>query len=749
VETDILTSQDLVLRAAQKVDPEVLVSVLSGREAEWTESIITLLDKELLFDRRQFGLSWNKEIQPSDLDLSVSPELKRAEVRFLLSYSMASQGEEFESIGLQQTAVYRTSNDRWLLSPPTEDFWGDRTVAAGHYVSVEFPDRDAEIGRRLASDLEAILGSACTTTGGLNCPEEYQLSIILSTDPQVMVDMARPTARFEAGSELTLPTPTLMGLPVDETGYRALQRAYVVPAVTRMINDLSDWECCDQALVYGALLDLQLSQLGIQVWPANPGDYSAVLREPLTLERISRVWETEQNIDDLNQQSDWWMVYALVEYLSSAKISTSSFDMQNKLPAAESFNDWLNTINRATYTSDYIDQSWNTFLHGRIVSWQGEPPIPFPEQDVAMICDEGIIGSSNLYVYSLASDQWSRALTHREIVDMGAVPGSEGILLSDQLLRPDRIQTSIWRDQVELTIDEGHRIYRLTGRSDPSGTYVGLHGYDSQAFSGGQYALDISNCEDGNCSPIAVPGALRWSPDGQRTLFVDASSNQLINLGDNLGRSSVQVGTGRDPFWLGDDLYGFIQTVDNPEIVTASIDLTDPQVILTSADISEAITGTNESDVMILRVAVQPLDSNILIITAGNRVGNKVYLVAYDWLNASSRLIFESEVSASGLASVAFSPSGRWLLIGSPALSDDNVSSTIDIALYDTETGESQILLSADGRVSPSLGWSADGEWLFQLNDGILVLTALDEMYQHLVIHDLNSCRGASWTNSS
>jgi hypothetical protein len=332
-------------------------------------------------------------------------------------------------------------------------------------------------------------------------------------------------------------------------------------------------------------------------------------------------------------------------------------------------------------------------------------------------------------------------------VDIGAVPGGGGILLSDQLLRPDRIQTILWRDKIEQVVDEGHRIYRLTGRADPAGQFVGLGGYDSEAFTGGQYILDISNCNSQDCSPIPVDGALQWSPDGDHSIYVDMSDGGAIKVGDESGREVAQVGEGRDPFWISNDTFGYIRTGSTSDVVSATLG-SDPQVILAMADLTQVITDTSIADFILIRVATHPKDQQSLILMAGNRTGNQIYVAAYDMSNDSFESIFMVDVPATGLVSVGFSPDGRWVVMKSPAPSREGQSTLFNLVLYDMEKGEYLVLLPVKSTVSPSFGWSVDGRWLFQLSDGVLIFTAPGEMYQHLVLHGLHSCRGASWTNT-
>lgn len=746
VETDILTSQDLVIQAAGTSDPELLVSVLSGRDAEWTSAILTLLDKELLFDRRQFGLEWQEDILPSDIDITLAADLNSAELKYTLVYAIDMGSADEEQVALQQTVIFRTSEDRWLLSPPLDEFWGDRITAQGRFVSVEFPERDAELGRRLAADLEATIGMACNSLPDLDCPDDFRLQITLTRDPSVLLDLADPVAGFDKGQDLVLPTPTLLGLPTDEDGYRTLKRIYEIQAVTRIINDLSHWSCCSQALIYQALMDLQLAELGVGIWPADPGDYLDALRRRPSLQQLAQLWDQTQPDELPSDNLDQWLVYSLIEFLSNERIGTSALSMQNALEVSTTFDEWLGTINHMNMTDEYIDQAWNNYLMRRIDAWQASPPAPLPAQNIAMICDEGIVGSSNLYVYDLDRETWELAMTNREFVHMGSVPGGRGILLSDQLIGPDQMRTLVWSERAEIIVDEGHQVYRLTGLQDPLSGAVVLRGYDSQTLSGGHFILDIDNCTTDDCSPQPVPGYLQWSPDGGRSIYVDPAEDQAIVIGDSEGNFPVSVGQGRDPFWIGENTFGFLKVGDQPSIVTMTVDSDNSHELVTSLDISRIITDTQAADISLLRVASQPSDPHNLVITAGNHAGDKIYLIAYDWQHDIFSKLFVSDVPASGLVSVSFSPDGAWLLIKSPAGMRDGSVQEYNVFLFDMSTGEMQELLPVLGTNSPATDWSADSRWLLQLVDGRVILTAPEDDYQHLILHGLRSCRGAAWT---
>ena len=61
LDEEILSSNDLLYIAAQEADPEILVSLLSGRESAWADGQLALLQSGLMFDRSPFGFEWQPE----------------------------------------------------------------------------------------------------------------------------------------------------------------------------------------------------------------------------------------------------------------------------------------------------------------------------------------------------------------------------------------------------------------------------------------------------------------------------------------------------------------------------------------------------------------------------------------------------------------------------------------------------------------------------------------------------------------
>ena len=114
--------------------------------------------------------------------------------------------------------------------------------------SQTFPERDEEVGRRLAADLESIVAAACNQIEGLLCSGEIKLYVNLVSNPQLLIDLIDPSSRLEDGPDIFLPAPTLIGVPADNTGYQALLRAYGERVVATFIAQSTGWICCHHIL---------------------------------------------------------------------------------------------------------------------------------------------------------------------------------------------------------------------------------------------------------------------------------------------------------------------------------------------------------------------------------------------------------------------------------------------------------------------------------------------------------------------
>jgi len=219
VETEVLASYNLVNQAMAQQDSELILNVLSGRDDAWASLVIEAVGQGVLLNRDGLGLLQISETDPITPTIEISADLKEAEVKTIVPYAIEIGNGLTETVQLEQTAVYRLgSSNRWLLSPPELSFWGDIRQIKGQYVNLFYPERDKEIAQELLFSLDGKIGQLCFQLPDVDCPSDYQIIVELDTNLEAFSQLDLRSAAIDADRKhLILPTPTLVGLPIDQT----------------------------------------------------------------------------------------------------------------------------------------------------------------------------------------------------------------------------------------------------------------------------------------------------------------------------------------------------------------------------------------------------------------------------------------------------------------------------------------------------------------------------------------------------
>ncbi len=750
VEEDVLSSHALVKMAAQEGDLELFAPLLSGRDPNWTQDQLAILDMNLLFQRQPFGLSWRPQETSDDISVSLSSDLQSAEIEYQESYGYGLNGEE-GIVQLTQTAVYRLSETRWLLSPPDDDFWGSYITAKGNYIELTFPDRDDETGSQLASDLEAVLSGACQRLE-LDCDESQPLDVLLATDLDAMMDTSDPELFAQAGDQLVLPTPTLVGKPANNASYRALYRGYATIIVSHLIARQAEWECCDQSPFFKALLDAQLHQLGLQTWPLTLADYRLALRRPLKVDTLREIRAEELSLAEFQERPDWPLTYLFVEFLINQEDAPPIIELQRTMARTASFGAW--TAQAGVTGDDAVQEpAWQAAVQQRILDQQGPPPVNWPEEDIALICNDGQTGISNVYRYDLSQSSWKVELANRDFVVMNGLPNNEGLILTEQFLDVDQLRTTLWRDGQETVVIFGDAFYFSTERSNPDGTQLVLNSFEQETFTSEYNLLDIENCDDESCPLSRIEGLPVWSPDGSRTLWVMSERAAPIVgewplfLGDGRLQSPKPIGDGNSPFWLDNENYAFLQGgPQDVALVMASVNDNAPQILLTQADLAALVPDLEETEIRLNDATTDPTAPNLIYITAVNRLENIDYLFTLEWQRGEIELVLETENSPGGLLVPRFSPDNHWLVLRTNfSVASSSSQRQQNIYLYNTESQTTLLYTMSGAAFLPGRSWSNNGDWLASLSDGFIMLSAPDANYDHLVRHEFQDCTDMAW----
>ncbi|MFZ0546393.1 MAG: hypothetical protein WAM60_13190 [Candidatus Promineifilaceae bacterium] len=755
VEEDVLSSHALVKMAAQEDDLELLAPLLSGRDPKWTQDQLALLDMNLLLDRQPFGLIWEPEETADEVSVDLSPDLQSAEIEYVETYGYGLNGEEGK-IQLTQTAVYRLSETRWLLSPPPDDFWGGWFSSKGRFITLTYPERDSELGHRLASDLEAMLAGACSNLS-LECGDNFQpLDVILGTGGEAMMGIASPEAFSQDGDQLILPTPTLIGKPANNASYRALYRGYATFLVSRLVARQSNWTCCDQSPFFKALVDAQLQQLGFQSWPLTAETYQTALRQPVNLATIRTFWEDELTTAEFQEQPDWWMLYSLIEFLVHQDGNSRVIELERSLAETDSIDSWLSHAGLSGNLNLAVED-WRAFVRQRLQQIQGQPPLAWPEEDVALICNDGKTGIADVYRYDPADNRWSVELADRDFVVMDGLPGNEGLIFTEQFLDLDHLRTTLWLNGEETVVNYGNAFYFSDNLSDPDGRYLVLNSFQENSTGLGDFVfslhlLDLDQCNEESCSLLPIDGTPVWSPDGSRTLwsgpdFLNSFGNEVqIFLGDERLQDGEQVGIGFAPFWLDNKNYAFLADNVDTVLMATNIEDNEPKQIVEAADLVTFLPELEGADIKLIGAAADPTAPNLIFLTVADRLDYENYFFSFDWRTGKTALIFKAEEAFGGLTVHSFSPDHNWIALSTAITNvNDNSGRQQYVYLYSIASQETQRYTLSDELTLPSASWSNNGKWLLFQGQDYLMLSAPEFGYDYLVSHDFNDCTGAAW----
>ncbi|UCG22811.1 MAG: hypothetical protein JSW55_11570 [Chloroflexota bacterium] len=358
-EQAVLAAHDLVLSAAAEGDSELLRDLILDRLHEWTDAQVLLAEEGLLLDRRPFNLYLLPAAAPESVSLDLSASLSQAQVSADYRYRMEAIDSRSDSVVLRQLFNYRHEDDQWLLDPPSGAFWGPRQTTSGRYLTLNYLQRDQQLARRLAADFEGLVGQACHSIAEINCPADLHLSVDMVSDPAKLVELSDPASSLRVGLNVKLPSPTLLGVPVDESGYRALYRAYAARIVTALIGEQAEMTCCEPGLLGIALSELILSRLGIMSWPLEIGATQVNGQDVQAI--AEALWKSDPRLENDRSNASWQSAYLLVEFLATSWSAVPPAEMLRLQTQASSPQEWLVSL-ASTEGETSLNEAWRRFV---------------------------------------------------------------------------------------------------------------------------------------------------------------------------------------------------------------------------------------------------------------------------------------------------------------------------------------------------------------------------------------------------
>ncbi|GAB4266076.1 MAG: hypothetical protein Kow0080_06970 [Candidatus Promineifilaceae bacterium] len=739
VEADILASHQLILSSAYRGDRPLFANFISGREP-WSSQTLALMEEGLLFNRMDMGLMWQPgtAVTPT---ITLSPTLAAATVVFTQTYTIDVGHGLTESVQLQHTAVYRKGPNRWLLAPPDEPAAAPATqTIESQRLRMVFPQTEAATAARLAVDLDTAVNAMCHLPG-LTCPDTFQLFLFLDNTPETL-QMTQLSALLQRGEpRLTLPAPSLVGMPVNEVAYEAVAHGYARLVVGAALAELVGYECCQHNVWFQALWLESLRQLGLAPSPLSPADWAALSRELPAVEAMGDVLGVDDWVE--KDAAGVTPVCAYAAFLTQEKQMPIGQLLRQLAPDAAPFPDGL-------ALGEEDDRAWWGYILASAPVLL--PPVPFPAQDVAMACTNE--AGMTLLTYEPETAVFSPQQTWPYTrVAMLALPDG-GVALS--LTTPKGESTFggealLWR--AGQSVGQSLPVEVVDASSPdltPMPVGVGENGryliYHQPAISSLPYTLlDVAVClQDGVCDRSQIIGYPLWSPDGSRMLAMGNGQNPfagsqmkdgLIFLGDDHAGGVDVTAVGTNPFWLDTAVIGYV--TENRIVNSLDLETLNQAEVLAVQDLTDLLLE-GEAAPTIDFVMPDPNQPERLILFV-LRGGGGGALLAYDVAAGEGVQLALVAEGRPYTHTYAFSPDGQWLAV----LASDAVSRYTALHVIHLQNGKSYARTWQAAAPAP-LGWGADG-WLTFVQNGVVMLVHPETGYETAVLPPKTVCQTAVW----
>lgn len=799
IESDIFAAHNLLSRAAANLDPDLGKAVFSGRDKGWSRTQSDLIATGLFYEHAGLGLTLTDDdaafaplFREDDrfIDLVLSPDLNGAELSYTRDF-LAFTEDGVQPVTLQETAVYRRGETRWLLSPPLEPFWGEWQTAELENFTYSYPLRDEEILAQLTNDLQTLLEETCIALPELNCSPDTTLQIRFEKDPASLLETADPANLYKANLRLDLPTPTLVGLPIDDAGYQALLNAYAAKLISVLIANTVAYDCCEHAPMFQAIMTYQLSELGLAEWPVTQATQQRLANNGVHVEMLFRFWNSTDF--SLIHHEYSYQLFGFVDYLLKQQIAGNTpFWLLAQMDSSNAFQSWLaNMSDDSVNSADSISRGWWFYaLTQSEVLTSANQPISLPAQDLQVGCQDDMfsdagVPQTKLLRYEVANENWVEERAIEGLAFFNPLPQDDGVILQlIEVSEEQYWQTLLWRNSTSIEVMNLGNVYSISlGQMDPNGRFLLSYFGDIEDESLPEPLLiDMESCLDGNCRSTLLGQTPFWSPDGQKLLLTDLhlfesgqytvdgrivafnleSLNQDSTLWLGDAQSSpddrVSVGVGVSPFWINNEIFGFIRTAANvslpvlQELVAASVYNFEPEVVLTTAVLTEAMPEQTGNPLFMRYAIAHPTNEDLLLVMASTQADDS-YLFQVNRRTQAVELLFPLDLSG-GEHSLGFSPDGRFLVATSIIQQVTNSpGSTLSFGamhLYDLASGELKTFLTNTDLFFPAFtfDWSLDGNWLaFTRGNNVISLLAPAYDYQQTIFHEEGNCTSLAWVN--
>lgn len=752
IEADVQRAHDLLLAGAQAGDIDLLRRMIVQSDPAWTQAWLDLARGRGWLDRGSWGMTL--AAAPPDLrSVTLTPDLSEAETLTQATFSAAAiaAGQPF-TLTLPAVFTY-TAQGRWLFAPPRATWWGERKMSETARLRFYYPQRDSEILRRLLADFDLALQQRCRPRGDYDCGNGEPIAISFSTSPITLARFASLHPYYtETG--LLLPTPSLLGLPLDQTGYEALRAGYARRLFSLLFADFTGYECCAHILYFSALIERELADLGWAAWPLTPPDYAELLTSAdiaFNL-RVDVGWDLSRFEEATAVQ--WRAALAIVEFILAADPALTPARLLNLIgPRWQLHTTWLEQIAALNSPVSGLGRDWQPQTRGDIPGiaidngnsdlyrflFQAaqlpvlSPPQPFPAAAVVLACQDE--GATLLLRYQPAADAWSEWQRLPEIKRpfIAGLPQQDQVWLIDQAATGD-VATWLWApaglqpvaaQPLQLAPEPAHSGRRLIASSLTAGA----------AF----YEVDLDRCAASGCALTPARGYTRWSPDDRHRLVRDRQNWERILLLDASGQiMATLTGDFSAAAWL--DAESFVWS-DGAFLYRRGLDSDLIEVLLAADEVGAAAPVHIQEGFQIVSVQLHPAQPRRLLLTLlVDAVVDLFYVVAYDLDSAA--LTYVDELGQVVLFEPAIT--GRGAFLAGFGFTGDR--QRYRLLVYDAGLEQAYLYpLHTSFEAPATQTWEQGGDWLLLFGGGMARLIAPRHDYQHLALPPLSTCTSAAW----
>ncbi|MFW6096810.1 MAG: hypothetical protein ACOC9Z_01980 [Chloroflexota bacterium] len=268
VREEVHAAHGLVYDAARNGDEELFVSMLGG-DRSWRQAQESAFLQHTLLGRSTMGLEWQLDVEPVT-EIKLSPDLQQALVTGTVPYKGYVGGDGLQPVMLQHVWRYENDGTQWRLAPHAEDFWRGWVTVDSEHLQTVMPRRDEALVEQLNEDIGAQIGPICDVLG--RCPQPFRLHLRFEQNSETLHTPSTWITAPRDRLTLALPAPSLLGMPVDETAYRALVNGYLRIIVNELLNSFVLRDPASSDPFREALHREIAAELDLAKWPPAPNE---------------------------------------------------------------------------------------------------------------------------------------------------------------------------------------------------------------------------------------------------------------------------------------------------------------------------------------------------------------------------------------------------------------------------------------------------------------------------------------------